>query len=1284
MQETYLTFVEGTSSKFWKATVEGSTLTTQWGKIGTNGQSQEKAFGSEAEALAALEKQKAEKVKKGYSGGTGDATAAVSPTPAIAKPVVAKTPQPATPAPAPKTKEVTEPRINLKQEDYARISWKAPAPPAAKPPLKPFNQDECLRQLRTVSGDNGGGFWSWRWEKINQVHHTLSREEAHFWLAVFEAMVHTNNLEGLLKHLEGQVFNGNPEQGKAPSVVGRWSEFGTLFARALWTLYGADGLATALSSLNDWQSIDAIQSLEIKLLPILTAEERKELSDAVSPYLTPTNTPTWALRLGADLGTNLDVLKTIVANLPDGAAKPQYLNSRYSNHYLIAIVGLGDSDLVAAEVNRTNAVPLNAEDARVLLAATEFRCLDRIAESVKELTTKADVEKLAKVIQLAEGPETATVLADIYVNSKVPNVARDWWEKFPTFAIQGLAPLCAERTKRGEAAVEWLNSLKKREGTERIEAALSGLSEPVIQAVREKVLNAAEEEQGEPLADAEAPEWINAVFGGELTIPDAPAEENPPRKLNVTEAERPALLPPLGPTQPLPPIPPFDIDRCLGQLTPLFTGNYWVLTKTPNTFPMTKEEAYFWLEAAAIISTGQWNQPVLPATLETQLRATLAKPTNPVQKLLEQITGLFGNENEEEKRLTQRTYPLSLIPIWTLFGVDGLLKYMLGEPHIRTFGKVILPYITEAQRQEFAKKLPEVVRKLVQQSEHNSHYQLLGALILMELLRFTPEQFESVLSQIPGATSIHYWYSQKYLPYVVRLRSAESIITAAKRLNVCPHDEASARKWLATTDWAGVPALSKVVEGSYYDKAEAAKIFNLVEAPEIARYMVALRKFPSAKLVSRSWLDRFPAFAIEGLAPRILDSDKKEAALATDYLRELKRKGYEWLIQKKLPGFAEPIQNALKLKVLDYDPRKERVVTARDTALAAMLPPVKVRLPAGLRFLVPGQMAMLVSELRTSPLSEPSPTLETVRQNADKLSLDRFVWALFSDWLQEGAPSKDRWKMEALGHLGGDAVALKLTPLVRTWPGESQHQRAVLGLDVLRSIGTDTALMQINGIAQKISFKGIKERAKECMDAIAADRGFSPEELSDRIIPDGGLDERGSRVFDFGPRSFTFALGPDLKPALKDETGKRLPDLPKPNTKDDETRATEAVASWKLLKKQVAEVAKTQAARLEQAMVIGRRWTPTEFQQLLVEHPLMGLLAQRLIWAAYDDTGKPLGTFRVADDRTLADENDELLVIPDNAAQIGIVHPSHLSTGQQGTWGEQASRTTTSFPHSYS
>src|SRR5262249_51630425 len=154
---------------------------------------------------------------------------------------------------------------------------------------------------------------------------------------------------------------------------------------------------------------------------------------------------------------------------------------------------------------------------------------------------------------------------------------------------------------------------------------------------------------------------------------------------------------------------------------------------------------------------------------------------------------------------------------------------------------------------------------------------------------------------------------------------------------------------------------------------------------------------------------------------------------------------------------------------------------------------------------------------------------------------------------------------------------LKLAPLIRAWPDERQQPRALFGLECLRAIGSDVALMQLNGIAQKQLSKGLKAKAAEMMEAVANDRGLSPAQLEDHIVPDCDLDERGTRVFDFGPRQFHFALGPEMKPMVRDQIGKLRDDLPKPGAKDDPARAAAAVEDWKRLKKQVREVAKIQA-----------------------------------------------------------------------------------------------------------
>src|SRR4051794_12415667 len=200
----------------------------------------------------------------------------------------------------------------------------------------------------------------------------------------------------------------------------------------------------------------------------------------------------------------------------------------------------------------------------------------------------------------------------------------------------------------------------------------------------------------------------------------------------------------------------------------------------------------------------------------------------------------------------------------------------------------------------------------------------------------------------------------------------------------------------------------------------------------------------------------------------------------------------------------------------------------------------------------------------------------------------------------EGAPAQNKWALQALGLLGGDAAALKLAPQIRAWPGSGQHKRAVWGLEVLRAIGTDTALMQLHDLAQRVRYKALKGRAELFMQAIAASRGLTRQQLEDRIVPDAGLDEAGGRTFDFGPRQFRLVFGPDLKPLVRDAAGKAKANLPKPSAKDDPEKARAALEAWAVLKKQVREALKVQSQRLEKLMIVGRRWSVAEFESRLV------------------------------------------------------------------------------------
>src|SRR4030095_14824290 len=109
-----------------------------------------------------------------------------------------------------------------------------------------------------------------------------------------------------------------------------------------------------------------------------------------------------------------------------------------------------------------------------------------------------------------------------------------------------------------------------------------------------------------------------------------------------------------------------------------------------------------------------------------------------------------------------------------------------------------------------------------------------------------------------------------------------------------------------------------------------------------------------------------------------------------------------------------------------------------------------------------------------SPLHQPYAGLDIVRDTCDRRSLGEFAWALYSQWETAGRPGKDGWSRDALGHLGDDEIADRLTPLMRVWPTSGQLSQATRGLDVLVRIGTDAALMHLYGISQKVKSRPLK------------------------------------------------------------------------------------------------------------------------------------------------------------------------------------------------------------------
>ncbi|MFC3495959.1 DUF4132 domain-containing protein [Glycomyces rhizosphaerae] len=409
-----------------------------------------------------------------------------------------------------------------------------------------------------------------------------------------------------------------------------------------------------------------------------------------------------------------------------------------------------------------------------------------------------------------------------------------------------------------------------------------------------------------------------------------------------------------------------------------------------------------------------------------------------------------------------------------------------------------------------------------------------------------------------------------------------------------------------------------------------------------------LSRSRNERATGRAWLDRHTSEAAALLIPDAVGKDAKLRKAATDALRHLDRS----VVDEQAASYGEAAAAAVAalLDADPLDPQVPRIPKPGAWADPDMLP--QVLLADRSAALPDAALRTLMTALAMDESERLYPGVDVLTAECDRESLAAFSWGLFELWLSAGSPSKDAWAMDQLRRFADDYAVRRLTERIREWPGQSQNRKAVRGLEVLGGVGSESALRAVHGIAQKAKFKALKKTATEQIEVIAERLELTLDQLGDRLVPDFGLAE-ASLVLDYGPRSFTIKFDESLKPYVLDEKGKQRASAPKPNAKDDPELAQPAYERFAALRRDLKATAAEQVKRLEGAMGSGRTWTRAEFQQFLVDHPLMWHLSSRLVWQAGDVS------FRLAEDRTLADLEDEPFELPADSA-VRLAHPLTL------------------------
>ncbi|MFF2551458.1 DUF4132 domain-containing protein [Nocardia sp. NPDC058058] len=483
----------------------------------------------------------------------------------------------------------------------------------------------------------------------------------------------------------------------------------------------------------------------------------------------------------------------------------------------------------------------------------------------------------------------------------------------------------------------------------------------------------------------------------------------------------------------------------------------------------------------------------------------------------------------------------------------------------------------------------------------------------------------------------------------------------------------------------GMDALPFVLRAVQQDTQGLAYLLAPITGSAVTLTTIRRLDGKNSRPTALAWLDRNHTTALPTIIGTALGKPGKDRRHAENALRLLAERGHRDAVDSAALALGDRVAEAITA-VLEANPLHQlppRIPVTPDWLVPEQLPALALRSDGGsaprdaATFFSASDALHVCTMLAMSGANGDYAGVAQVVAATDPESLAEFAWGVFEAWRFAGYPSKDSWALHALGLLGNDETARRLGPMIRNWPGQSAHARAVSGLDILTALGTDVALMQLHGIAEKAKFKGLKTKAQEKIAEVAETLELTPEQLADRLVPDFGLDARGTLALDYGPRGFLIGFDEQLKPtvsdAIRDADGSwqataLRKSLPKPGVKDDAEQATAAYKSFGLLKKEVKSAAADQIRRFERAMVLGRRWTAEEHHRLFVAHPLLWHLTRRLVWATFGENDAVTRSFRIAEDRTRADSADDPVTLADETV-VGLAHPLHLGD-DLGAWGE--------------
>ena len=282
---------------------------------------------------------------------------------------------------------------------------------------------------------------------------------------------------------------------------------------------------------------------------------------------------------------------------------------------------------------------------------------------------------------------------------------------------------------------------------------------------------------------------------------------------------------------------------------------------------------------------------------------------------------------------------------------------------------------------------------------------------------------------------------------------------------------------------------------------------------------------------------------------------------------------------------------------------------------------------------------------------------------------NEFASHILKVYLDRGSIAKEKYVMCTAGLLGNDMLLADLQKLFKEVYEAKRMKMTQYVIGTMALIGTDKALRFIEYVSRKFKSKAaLCATALESLEIAAEELGIDIYELSDRIIPNFGFDglyktiqinQDKSGGNDEEMRVF---VGKDFKLQFITEDNKVRKSLPKGASK-------KLKDELKIVQKEIREVNRAQKEKLEQYMVLERRWSWEDWEKFYLMNPVMFIYASTLVWGVFDDKNTLIKLFYVDEDASLLDIEDDDVEITANH-KIGIIHPLRTTKDTLTSWTE--------------